>query len=325
MIINYSRLSQIEDPVEKIRKELNKNEYNGDDTKLGFLRESMAAIGHSFIGDRSREKMTPQKKNINFSFNDERTAKPQKKGHRSKGIFDTLFNPLSVESQNPEVSHSRPLGNELQEMKKPKDLDHANLETEDDFFGEHLNENDRMRHRGTVAVSSTSSFEISNLTSIEIIGFYRNKSKEFTKLLNSIGINFAKRKEGSNQAKWVSSIIEKYVNLLICTTVVMEEIKKLDAIKYFFALKIERIIDEKNEAGRNINRLKEEIKAAHKETEVAREEERKARIRLMEKSAEFTVRMDELLNIKDEREKAFQMAKNSEKKLKEAKRVRFLH
>jgi len=41
----------------------------------------------------------------------------------------------------------------------------------------------------------------------------------------------------------------------------------------------------------------------------------------MQKSAEFTVRMDELLNIKEEKDKAFQMAKTAEKKLKESKKT----
>ena len=97
--------------------------------------------------------------------------------------------------------------------------------------------------------------------------------------------------------------------------------KKLDCIKQFFALKIERIIDEKKDSLANIKALQAEIKNAQRETEAVKENERKAEIKLMEKSAEFTVRMDEFLNIKEEKETAIKLAKNAEKKLKESKRV----
>mmetsp|Transcript_28948 Transcript_28948/g.25603 ORF Transcript_28948/g.25603 Transcript_28948/m.25603 type:complete len:142 (+) Transcript_28948:242-667(+) len=101
----------------------------------------------------------------------------------------------------------------------------------------------------------------------------------------------------------------------------MEEMKKLDLLKQFFALKIEKIIDEKKDLLSNTKALQDEIKSSQRKTESVREDERKAQIKLMEKSAEFTVKMDEFSNISDEKEKIIVLTQNAEKKLKESKRT----
>ena len=72
----------------------------------------------------------------------------------------------------------------------------------------------------------------------------------------------------------------------------------------------------------NIEALQEEVKYESKKKESALEESRKAKQMLVEKSAEFTVKMNELLHIKDEKEEAIKAAENLEKKHKETKKVR---
>jgi len=171
MIINFSRISNVEDPVERIRKETSSN---GAAKKLGFFRESIAAIGHSFAADTSREKMAEPQKQGNTSFNVEKVANPPKKGHRSKGIFDTLFYPLEVrtEDKNPPSTFidergRMPLGGELQELKKPKETNDIH-QNEDDFFGKHLESQDAPSHRGTVVHKDSSSLGVANITNLDI-------------------------------------------------------------------------------------------------------------------------------------------------------------
>ena len=67
--------------------------------------------------------------------------------------------------------------------------------------------------------------------------------------------------------------------------------------------------------------VKEEMKQEKKKTDDVKEEERQTRVRLMEKTAEYTHRMNELLNIKDERDEAFKTADQAEKRLREIKKV----
>jgi len=52
-----------------------------------------------------------------------------------------------------------------------------------------------------------------------------------------------------------------------------------------------------------------------------KEEGRKANVKVMEMRAEFTVRMNEVLNIKEERDNNVKLAQLAEKKLKDTKKV----
>lgn len=81
-------------------------------------------------------------------------------------------------------------------------------------------------------------------------------------------------------------------------------------------------MSEKKDALMNIAALQEEIKSEQLKTEKAMDEVRKVRVKQMEKAAEFTVKMNEFLNIKEEKEKALKDAEHAEKKLKDTKRVR---
>jgi flagellar biosynthesis/type III secretory pathway chaperone len=74
--------------------------------------------------------------------------------------------------------------------------------------------------------------------------------------------------------------------------------EKLDKIKHYFALKIEKIMEEKKSCMKNIETLQGEIKNQQTEQETVVERERQSNIKLMEKTAEFTVRMNDLLNVK---------------------------
>jgi len=79
------------------------------------------------------------------------------------------------------------------------------------------------------------------------------------KLLKQIGGMLSKARDRNNQAKWVSSIIEKYVDLLLCTAITIEEMKKLNSIKHFFALKIEKFVEKNKETAAQISSLEAKI------------------------------------------------------------------
>jgi hypothetical protein len=307
---------------------MKKDEDKGS-TGLGILRQSIAALGNSFGVDHPKDKMASPKKDKNSSVIIDKKAEAAKKGHRSNGIFDTLFKPLEITRDVPEkVSKNTadkgkpPSGKNTSSMFGiVKDTTNYDSETAGNFFGKKCEPDNRTRERrGTVIVSDLSSMQVSNLTSLEIISFYKDKPKELVKLFHQIGSKTMNSKDNKG-SKWISDIVKNFVTLLIYTAYSIEEIKKLDTIKDYFALKIEKIMEEKNDSLGNIVTLQEEIKKEQQKSEGVKEEERKSRIRLMEKSTEFTVRMNELLNIKDEKDQALQLVENSKKKLKEAKRV----
>ena len=56
-----------------------------------------------------------------------------------------------------------------------------------------------------------------------------------------------------------------------------------------------------------------ELRSERKLKDEAREEERVAKVKLMEKSTEFTVRINELLKISDERDHAIRLAEFADK------------
>ena len=56
-----------------------------------------------------------------------------------------------------------------------------------------------------------------------------------------------------------------------------------------------------------------ELRSERKLKDEAREEERVAKVKLMEKSTEFTVRINELLKISDERDHAIRLAEVADK------------
>ena len=85
---------------------------------------------------------------------------------------------------------------------------------------------------------------------------------------------------------------------------------------------------------KNIETLQGEIKQNQLEKSNVEELKRKSDVKLMEKSAEFTARMSELLNMKgnslqfltfiiDERDKHKKLAQMAEKRLKDTKKVSF--
>lgn len=334
MVINYSRLSEIEDPIDRIQKEMNKaqDDKNGNNSSaFGILKQSLMSIGNSFGGeDAPKEKLASPKKELNktSSFNEKEDESKKNKGHRSNGIFDTLFRPLEIKQEEPQKSKfadsssKPPSGKRANYLAGGKNT-HPEIETEDDFFGKNLDKGDAVR-RGTIAAPNAGAFfQVSNLSSLEIVTFYRDKPKELMKLFHQIGTKIMNSKDNRG-GKWISDIIKNYVSLLLYTTSAIEELEKLNNIKHYFALKIEKTLEEKKDCLKNIEALQEEIKKEQKNTEEMKEEERKARVKLMEKTTEFTVRMNELLNIKEEKDKAVKMAENAEKKLKETKKVRWL-
>jgi predicted nucleic acid-binding Zn-ribbon protein len=81
-------------------------------------------------------------------------------------------------------------------------------------------------------------------------------------------------------------------------------------------------MSEKKDAMMNIIALQNEIKSEQLKNEQAYDEIRKVKVKQMEKSAEYTDKMNEFLNIREEKEKALKEAEHAEKKLKETKRVR---
>jgi len=72
---------------------------------------------------------------------------------------------------------------------------------------------------------------------------------------------------------------------------------------------------------KNIQALQQEIKNEILKTEAVREEDRQFRIKQMEKTTEYTVKMSQLLNIKEEKDIALKLVETAEKKLKDSKRV----
>ena len=56
-----------------------------------------------------------------------------------------------------------------------------------------------------------------------------------------------------------------------------------------------------------------ELRSERRLKDEAREEERVAKVKLMEKSTEFTVRINELLKISDERDHAIRLAEVADK------------
>jgi len=244
MIINYSRISNIEDPIDRVRKELkqsNESSANGDSSAMSILRKSIMSIGgHSFgYEDNSKDKLGHSPINVNktSSFAIEKETAAKSKGHRSKGIFDTLFRPLELETIE-EVKNQKSSKHES----KTKDTN-AELESDNDFFDTNLGMNDRVRS-GTIAVSNPSDFTVANLTSMDIIRFYEDKPKDLMKLFHNIGSKIMNSKDNKG-GKWISDIIKNYVSLLISTMLSVEEMQKLDTIKHYFALKIEKTIEEK--------------------------------------------------------------------------------
>lgn len=327
MVINYSRLCEIEDPIDRIRKETKGDEGNNSAYGLGMLRQSIAALGNSFGADTSKDKITVPVKEKIAPIQLDKKVESAKKGYRSNGIFDTLFKPLEIKKEEPvetkkavEMKGKPPSGKNTTMFGIVKDTTNYELESADDFFGSNFNSGPQARDRGTFAVSSPSHFQVSTLSNLEIINFYKDKPKDLVKLFHQIGTKTMNSKDNKG-GKWISDIVKNFVTLLIYTAYSIEELEKLDKIKGYFALKIEKVIEEKKDCLRNIEALQEEIRNEQKRSEAVKDEERKARVRLMEKSTEFTVRMNELLNIKDERDQALQAAENSKKKLKEVKKV----
>lgn len=111
-----------------------------------------------------------------------------------------------------------------------------------------------------MAVPSSSEFAASNLTGLDIIKYYLDKPKELMKLFHQIGTKQMSSKEHKNGkdliifnffnslgAKWISDIVKNYVSLLLYATKTIEELEKLDMIKHYFALKIEKTLEEKRD------------------------------------------------------------------------------
>lgn len=346
MIINYSRISEIEDPVERINKELNQSQVKTNESQGTFsiLKQGIMSIG-SFGLDSSPTKAEsssnkPSSKNTASSKEAEREEESKKNKTKSNGIFDTLFRSLEPKPEEPKKSKANepsakpPSGRskESDSKQKPKQSDSLKAqdrveENAEDFFGGNSGTGDRSG-RSTIAVSSPAAFSISgpaafsmsNLSSLDIINYYKDKPKDLMKLFHQIGTKMMNGKDNRGP-KWIADIIKTHVSLLLFAASTVEEIQRLDKIKHYFALKIEKIMEEKKDSMKNIEALQEEIKYEQRKKEEVREEERKARIKLMEKTTEFTVRMNELLNIKEERDQALKSAETSEKKLKETKKV----
>ena len=117
MIINYSRISKVEDPIDIIKQEMSKQEDTSQGA-MGYLKQGLMSIGNSF-GPHEDSKDTLQlpparatMKASSFALDrsreEQKKAQPEKPRNqfRSSGIFDTLFKPLeppskkSVETSN---------------------------------------------------------------------------------------------------------------------------------------------------------------------------------------------------------------------------------
>ena len=330
MLINYCRLSDIEDPIERMNKESNKNKIdetsassNSGGGAFGILKQSINMIGSTFSGEVSQSKKvdgsdkSPQKESSKTQ-EENKNTKPQK----SNGLFDAFWGGSKEIKEEPKKvkqgdNSSKPPTSKHKEL--PSKVQEGVDENPDDFFNKNLDNPDR-GDRVTMATSNPSAFEMSNVSSIEVFSYYRENPKDLLKIFSQIGSKVASSKDGKS-GKWIQDIIKNYVTLLLYSVTAFEEINKLNKIKEYFAIKIEKTIEEKKDCLKNIEALQEEVKYEHKKKDDALEESRKAKIMLVEKSAEFTVKMNELLHIKDEKEEAIKFAENLEKKHKETKKV----
>lgn len=337
MLINYCRISDIEDPIERINKEKNveKSETTtttssssggGGSYGLGILKQSINMIGSTFTGDTSQSKKTegsdksPQKESSKNQ-DDDKKAKQSK----SNGIFGAFWGSREVEEETkkPKANESSSKHSSNKPKEAPVKSAEAVEESPDDFFSKNLDNADRTE-RSTMALPNPPSIDNPNISSFEVFSYYRENPKELMKLFNQIGSKIANSKDGRS-GKWIQDIIKNYVTLLLYSVNSFEEINKLNKIKEYFAIKIEKTLEEKKDCLKNIEALQEEIKYEHKKKEEALEDSRKAKTKLVEKSAEFTVKMNELLNIKEEKDEAVKIAENAEKKHKETKKVSLIN
>ena len=280
-----------------------------------MIRQSIFSIGSTFSSDSTQSKKTDD------SDENSKGKQEDKKQQKSNGFFDTFFRPLEIKQEDskskakPEVQ--KPSASKAKDS--PKKSTNEHLESADDFFSKNLGDIDRSG-RSTMAMPAPSSIVIPNISSIDVFNYYKEKPKELTKLFHQIGKQMMSSKDGKS-GKWIQDIIKEYVSLLLYSTYTYEELLKLDRIKHYFALKIEKVIEEKKDWLRSIESLQFDIKKEQKVKDEAKEEERIAKVKLMEKSTEFTVRIKELLKISDERDHALKLAENADKKLKETKKV----
>jgi uncharacterized coiled-coil DUF342 family protein len=151
MIINYSRLTNIEDPIDRIRKEMKNQNLDAKEEEspaMSYIKKSIMSLGNSFgPSDSDKNKIAlkeTSRKNSSFDVENEDTTKA--KGYRSNGIFDTLFKPLEIRPED--KSRSKPPLVPKFPTPKIKDTNHE-IETEDDFFGQNLN-NDMKVRSGTI-------------------------------------------------------------------------------------------------------------------------------------------------------------------------------
>ena len=105
MIINFSRISRIEDPIDFITKEMQKDKNKG--STMSIFKNSVMSIGNSFGLNNSQEinPKNDQHKNLpktsSFAVDKHKNENPEKPQYRSSGIFDTLFRPLEPKSKKP--------------------------------------------------------------------------------------------------------------------------------------------------------------------------------------------------------------------------------
>lgn len=241
MIVSYSRSCGLEDPAEQVKKAQRKNNQGEANAgAMNILRQSIASIGHSFGADDGQKLEPPKKEKLTSSF---AVEKDEKTPHRSNGIFDTLFRPLEIKPE--EKKHTKPpSGKNANMFGIVKDTTNMELENGDEFFDKNLDLGDRIRS-GTIASPAPIQIQVQpDLTSFEIISFFQDKPKDLGKLLHDIGVKTQNSKDGKG-GRWIGDILKNFLNLLIKTTYVIEEMHKLNSIKDYFALKIEKVIDEK--------------------------------------------------------------------------------
>lgn len=124
MVINYSRISNVEDPIDMIKKEMATGKETG---AMDFFRQGIMAIGQSFaqpeapsrsvLDPLSNSKPKPAKAEKTDPPIEKKVAPPLEKkvtpplvekkaiqapAKSSGGIFDTLFNPISYPSKKPD-------------------------------------------------------------------------------------------------------------------------------------------------------------------------------------------------------------------------------
>ena len=258
MIINYTRITQIEDPIEKIYRETGitstqsknvakevpklKEESNGavsaSTGAFDIIRQSIFSIGSTFSSDSNQSKKTDTSDS-----SAQKKKQEEEKKQKSNGFFDTFFRPIEI-NKDELKSKAREEASKAKELTtKSKE---AEVESEEDFFSKNLGDIDRSGGRSTMAIPTPHSIVIPNISSLDVFNYYKEKPKELTKLFHQIGKQIMSSKDGKS-GKWIQDIIKEYVSLLLYSAYTYDEVQKLDKIKHYFALKIEKVIEEKKD------------------------------------------------------------------------------